>query len=93
MHNFGFSQVRVFENSDTIDINRFQQLFKQRVIDCFIQEWLSSIGISPVLEEYKYFKSSFHYESYLDILHFGIPFYMTRIRISAHSLRIQTGRF
>ena len=91
MDNFGFSHV--FENSTTIDIKRFPKLFKQRVIDCFIQEWFSSIGSSPVLEEYTYFKSSFQYESYLDILPFDIRFYMTRIRISAHSFRMQTGRF
>lgn len=50
LDDFGFSYV--FGNSDTIDIKIFPKLFKRRFIDCFIQEWFSSIGSSPVLEEY-----------------------------------------
>ena len=88
---YGLSYV--FNNSDGIDVKLFPKLFKRRVTDCFKQDWNASIGRSPILEEYRHFKSGINYESYLDILPYDLRFYFTRIRISAHSLRIQTGRF
>ena len=48
---------------------------------------------STVLEEYKYFKNGFEYEKYLDMLSSDLRLYISRFRLSAHSLRIQSGRF
>jgi hypothetical protein len=63
------------------------------VIDCFIQGWNVNKGSSEVLDLYKNFKNVFGYEAYLDILPSSLRCYITRLRISAHALRIQTGRY
>ena len=66
---------------------------QQRVFDCFIHEWYGNVYNSTVLEEYKYFKNGFEYEKYLDMLSSDLRFYFSRFRLSAHPLRIQSGRF
>jgi len=48
---------------------------------------------SPVLTLYKHIKPDLKYEQYLDVLPSNLRFFITRFRISAHSLRIQTGRY
>lgn len=91
LNNFGFGYV--FNNLNQLDIKAFPYIFKQRLIDNFIQHWHVSIGNSPVLETYKHLKSSLDYESYLDQLPHSLRCSLSRIRVSSHSLRIQTGRF
>ena len=66
--------------------------FKNRVIDCFKQEWFRSLQ-SPVLMLYKEYKLNFEYETYLDIIPRSLRFYFSRLRLLVHPLRIQTGRF
>ena len=44
-------------NSDVVQT--VPLLFKQRVIDCFVQEWKSNVARSAVLEEYKLYKTYF----------------------------------
>ena len=56
-------------------------------------EWYGEISRSSILEEYKNFKDTFIYEKYLDLVPFDLRFFITRLRISAHTLRIHTGRF
>ena len=91
LDNYGFSHV--FYNPNPIYLEKFPCIFKQRVIDCFIQDWYRSIESSAALEEYKHFKNHFGYEPYLDILSNNYRFFLTRMRLSSHSLRIQTGRY
>ena len=67
-------------------------MFKQRVVDCFVQEWQSYVDRSAVLEEYKLYKNVFSFEAYLLCVPKDLIMYLTRFRISSHSLRIQTGR-
>ena len=55
---YGFSEA--FTNN--INVNVFPIIFKQRVIDCFVQEWNCSVEKSNVLDEYKYCKNSLSYE-------------------------------
>ena len=45
------SNVFTTVNSDVLQT--FSLLFKQRVIDCFLQEWQGYVDRSAVLEEYK----------------------------------------
>ena len=73
-------------------LKKFTSIFKSRVIDCFKQEWFGSIDRNRVLDEYKMFKVNFIYEEYLDSVPHNLCF-ITRLRISAHSLRIHIGRF
>lgn len=73
--------------------NTFPQIFKQRVIDCFIQEWRASVERSPILYEYRHFKSEFTYERYLNALPIEFRCIVTKFRIVGHSLRVHTGRY
>ena len=67
--------------------------FKSRIIDCFRQEWFGSIDRNRVLDEYKMYKVHFIYEEHLDLVPYNLRCFITRLRISAHSLRIHAGRF
>ena len=88
---YGFQYV--FYNNENIDHKMFIGVFKQRIIDCFLQEWQSSINESSLLDTYKLFKANFEYETYLDILPLNLRSMLSKLRLSSHSLRIQTGRY
>ena len=62
----------------------FQSIFKQKVIDNFMQEWFSSI------ENYSIVKTQFGYENYLDILPSNLRLFYARLRPSVHPL---SGRY
>ena len=68
-------------------------MFKQRVIDCFVKEWQCNVDRSAVLDEYKLYKNSFSFEAYLLCVPKDLRMYLTRFRITSHSLRIHTGRY
>ena len=61
---YGFSHM--FCNIDSVNTLTFPVIFKRRVIDCYVQEWSSSVERSAVLDEFRIFKDSFVYEDYLD---------------------------
>ena len=52
--------------------------------------WQSYVDRSAVLEEYKLYKNVFSVEAYLLCVPKNLRMYLTRFRISSHSLRIQT---
>ena len=85
----------VWENPTNIgNINCFINSFKNRVQDEFLQEWFASIGNSSKLLLYKEIKSHFGYESYLDnIVTKKYRSILTKIRLTAHNLKIETGRY
>ena len=91
LDDYGFSNMFVETNNHVLKL--FPKMFKQRVIDCFVQEWQGNVDRSSVLGEYRLFKQIFEYEKYLNDLPKDLRFYLTRFRIAAHSLRIQTGRY
>lgn len=90
---YGFQYV--WENPTNIrNTNVFINSFKRRVQDEFLQEWFTSIGNSSKLVLYKEIKSSFGYESYLDtILTKKCRSILTKIRLSSHNLKVETGRY
>lgn len=88
---YGFAYV--FDEQRVDNISFFIGVFRQRIIDSFIQQWYGSLDTSPILKSYKLFKLQFQYEIYLDVLPSNLRFYISRLRLSAHSLRIQTGRY
>jgi len=83
----------VFENVHAINTKSFPLVFKLRVIKMYKQEWWNSVNKSTVMDVYKFFKSSLDYELYLDILPKSLRVYFSRLRLSVHPLRIQTGRY
>ena len=75
-------------NSNVCSINTFQNL---RAI--FIEKLFLSINESPKLEFYRTVKKEFKFEGYLNC---SIPKYrtaLTKMRISAHNLEIERGRY
>ena len=66
---------------------------KQRLIDCFVQKWNGDKRNRSVLVLYNSFKHEYKYETYMDVLPTTLRCYMSRIRMSSHSLRINTGRY
>ena len=77
----------------TVSPNKLISEVKQRLMNQFIRDWKtqqqSTIG---KLRVYKEIKHDFNYE-----LHLEFPYYLknslAKLRISNHSLRIETGRF
>ena len=73
--------------------NMFMSMFKQRVSDCYRQEWMEKINMSTRANTYKLFYE-FGFKTYLDsveIKKFRIA--LTRLRVSSHRLEIETGRW
>jgi len=91
LENFGFAYVWL--NPTTVNPVSFHIMFKKRVLDCFTQNWSESIAVSGVLSSYKHFKVDFELEPYLDILPKKIRFYIAKLRLSSHPLKIETGRY
>ena len=91
LETYGFADC--FINGDNLDCKTFPHIFKQRLIDTYKQDWHSSVENSSVLDLLQNCKDFLSYELYLDVLPISLKFFFTRIRLSAHSLRVQTGRF
>ena len=92
LNNYGFGYI--WENLTTCDVNAFIPYFKQRLVDCFTQEWRHSLDNNGVLTVYKHIKTSLEYECYLSSIRNKVYRYnITKIRLSAHKLRIETGRY
>ena len=90
---YGFSYV--WTSPDNYDAKTFIPLFKQRIIDCFKQQLFSNMENNNVLNIlYPHVKTSFGLENYLNLLICkGSRRSLTKLRISAHNLRIEFGRY
>ena len=88
--NLGFSQYWYFGNADA----KMYPTFFERAKDQFIQIWKAEISECSKLEYYCKYKTCFMFEPYLsNIKNYRIRVELTRFRLSAHSLAIETGRF
>ena len=87
----GYSYV--FNNPSLYDVNTFVSLFKHTLIDIFKKTWCNDKAKSGVLKLYDNIKNTLDYEQYLNVLPHDLRCYATRLRVSAHSLRIHTGRY
>lgn len=84
----------VWEMPLAVDPNQFMILFKQRLLDVFTQKWRSDINDSAVLNVFSHLKQDFQYSDYLSIITNKLyRSIITKFRISAHSLRIEIGRY
>lgn len=88
---FGFGNV--WNNPYNVNGNVFCNHFKQRLIDCFIQKWQNDLEKNRVLTMYKHIKNTFTFENYLNTMPVRLRVPLSRIRLSSHSLRIETGRY
>ena len=91
LNNFGFTYV--WNEPFTVDQTNFHHIFKSRVIDVFKQSWINNITTSAGLYSYRYFKSIFTYETYLNIIPKKYRIALTQLRLSSHQLRIETDRY
>jgi len=63
------------------------------VLDNFKQAWWQKICNSGTLCTYKYLKTSLSIEAYLDSLPKKLRKAMSQLRLSSHSLYVETGRY
>jgi hypothetical protein len=90
LNNIGFTEFWI--NQQTL--NNEYPIIKQRILDIYNQTWYTKINNSPKLSTYCLFKHQLTTEKYLTCIQekkFRIA--LTRFRISAHDLRIETGRY
>ena len=76
--------------------NNFNYLndIDQRLKDQFIKNWHDTIFNQPKLEYYRMFKTEFAYEKYLDCINTkNHTQNLSRFRLSAHKLNIETCRY
>ena len=91
LQNTGFNDVWMLQGVG--DTTGFLNVFKQRVRDNFMQNWNSSLQISSRASTY-IFISDFNFKTYLDNVNIvKYRMYITRLRVSAHNLEIETGRW
>ena len=88
---YGFSHIWLTQHATNLE--NFHIVFKQRVIDEFIQNWHVHIDNSKSLILYKNLKEHFLPGFYINVLPPKLRTVITKIRISAHQLRIETGRY
>ena len=89
--NFGFHDVWLAQG--VANVNSFVSLFKQRVMDTFIQHWYSRIENSTRASFYNVF-TNFGFSDFLK--HVNVKKYriaLTRLLVSSHRLNIETGRW
>ena len=73
-----------------INTSTFWSVVEERLMDQYIQQWRQLLREST--GKLRQFKKEFELESYLQLpAHLRIP--LTRLRVSAHQLRVETGRY
>ena len=99
LYRYGFGYV--WENQGVGSVNQFLRVFKQRLIDCWRQDWHSCISAKahlPRAEDrfrfYSEFKSSLVMSSYLvDIKHVQVRNALIRFRLGVSCLKTHRFRF
>ena len=92
LYELGLGSYWVSQKVTSIDF--FTALVRQRLQDNYLTKWTNDVIDSTDGRLFKFIKESFCYESYLDNMHNGsIRNAITRIRLSSHRYRIETGRW
>lgn len=91
-----FDLSDIWINHGTLYRNKMVTIFKSRLEHCYSEQWLKYINDSdnnPKLRTYKLFKKSFTTENYvLQASNVSLRRQFTKLRLSCHSLRVETGR-
>lgn len=86
----GFTNVRLHFDKN----QNYFPTFKSRLYDQFFQEWSTTINAMPKLDSYCKYKTNFHFEEYITkIDNSDLRKHFTSLRLSSHSLEIETGRY
>ena len=88
---YGFGHVWLSE--DVGDINHFMKTFKQRLIDCSIQDWSARISESGKARHYTFIMPSLQAANYI---FYNIPIKfriaLSKLKCSVHCLNVEVGR-
>ena len=76
LYDYGFNDV--FDNQTVVNEVVYLGMFKQRIRDCFLQEWYTSKSNSSMLTRYHHVKNRFEYENYLDIVPFDLRYVLIK---------------
>jgi hypothetical protein len=96
-----FGMFGVWENQGSLYKNKTVKIPKSNMLDRYEHNWLAHVGLSPTfgttgtkLRTYIQFKHTFGLENYILVERkFQRRQNMAKLRISAHSLCIETGRY
>ena len=91
LHKYGSGYVWI--NLYCVNHKNSIKVFKFRVIDEFHQTMYSHISNSTVLTTYRYLKTNSGIEKNLNALPCKLFNYISKLRLSSHSLRIETGSY
>ena len=87
----GFADVWMYPES--VNINLFIPIFQVRLRDIYICKWRSDMSLCSSLVLYKELKNSFTISEYLVMINdYKTRNMISKIRLSSHKLRIETGR-
>jgi hypothetical protein len=91
LNNYGFSYI--FHNPTTVNPDSFLPQLRQRMSDTSRQVWQSQINNNDKLTVYRQVKTQFQREPYLDTLSSQHRRTFSKLRMSAHCLAIERGRY
>ena len=66
--------------------------YKSAIINDFKNSWLLSMSTGTVLCTYRLLKNHFDFPTYLDCVPRKICVAFSKLRLSSHQLRVETGR-
>ena len=75
------------------DKPHFLAAFKRRLQDIYLQGWWETMEKSSSGRIYRYIKTEFRWEPYLDRLNRHVRIALTKIRLSSHAFFIERGRW
>ena len=80
---------------ESVNPKLFIPIFKNRVIDCFKQEWTADISRNLTLSHlYIHLKHDIKLKTYLEVVcQSSLKSLIAKVRISAHTLRIERDRY
>ena len=89
-HGFGF----VWHNQGVQNVNMFLKVYKQRLVDCYRQDWQSHLDRSDRFSVYRTIKLVHHIESYFDCVPSnGLRKALIRFRLGISELRTHKFRY
>ena len=69
------------------------KIFKQRLIDIYLQDWKAEVNLTTDGRLYKQFNKQFIFESYLKINNASLRIAISKIRLSSHLFFVERGRW
>ena len=86
---FGF----IWQQQFVFNENEFLSSFKRRLVDMYLQFWVSQVNLTSDNRLYKHIKIHFSFDSYLYINNRALRTSLTKIRLSSHTFLIERGRW